>query len=151
MLNKKHANRNRGSKNSTRSLRGSLRGILEVETVEEEAASEAGAEAEDSEADASRCLIWRFQLQCVMQYCELAWRWWYGISTMDCICIFYFPPGDQTDQDRILPEVMDASCVADEHSDRAHPIREVTTFWNRALRFVLVEALIACCASKPYN
>jgi hypothetical protein len=131
MLNKKHANRNRESKNSTRSLRGSLKEIQEVEMVEEEAASEAGVEAEDSEAGASRRLTWRFQLQRVMQYyCKLAWRWWYGIRlwTMDCICIFYFTSRDQNDQDIISPQVVNASCVGDEYSDWAHLIGEVATF-----------------------
>jgi hypothetical protein len=43
-------------------------------------------------------------------------------STMDCICILYLPPGDQTDQDTTLPNAVNASCVVDENSDRAHLI-----------------------------
>jgi hypothetical protein len=55
-LNKRHGSRNRESKSSTRNQRESLKGILGVETQEEELASEAGEEDEDSEADATKCL-----------------------------------------------------------------------------------------------
>ena len=71
-----------------KSLRGSLRETREVETTEEEAVSEAEAEDEDSEADASRCFG---DTIFALLYCELAWRWWYGIQPWTVsVCIFTF-------------------------------------------------------------
>jgi hypothetical protein len=49
---RKRGNRSRESKNSTRSLKESLRGTREVDMMEAEAASEAEAEDGVSEADA---------------------------------------------------------------------------------------------------
>jgi hypothetical protein len=43
-------------------------------------------------------------------------------SAMDCICIFHFPAEDHTDQDSILPNAVNTSCVVDDNSDRAHLI-----------------------------
>ena len=87
-LNKRHGSRNRENKSFMKSLRGSLRGILEVEIMEEEAASEAEAEDEDSEAGASRCPAEKPIF--ALRHCKLAWRWWYGIPTMECICMHFF-------------------------------------------------------------
>ena len=70
-----------------KSLKGSLRGIREVETMEEEAASEAEAEDEASEAGDSKCSA---KTIFGLRYCELAWRWWYGIQPWTVsVCIFF--------------------------------------------------------------
>jgi len=70
-------------KESSREIRG-------VETMEEEVVSEVEVGDEDSEAGASNVLARTIS---VLRFCELAWRWWYGILTMDCICmhlLFFF-------------------------------------------------------------
>lgn len=56
-----------------KSLRESLRETREVETMEEEVASEAEAEDEDSEAGASKRFMGMIS---ALWYCELARRWW---------------------------------------------------------------------------
>jgi hypothetical protein len=88
ILNKRHGNRNRESRNSMKSLRESLRETREVETMEEEAASEVEAEDEDSEAGASRDFVATIF---ALRYRELAWRWWYHIQPwIVSVCIFTF-------------------------------------------------------------
>ena len=100
--------------------------------MEEEAASEVEAEDEVSEADASKCFCSKTIFG--SRYCELAWRWWYGVQPWTvsvCNCFDY----------KIAWSKFQRASLRGKLIDDAHVASRQARFWDRVSHGKLQESL----------